>query len=516
MNGAKKTRILIVTLYQYGSFGSGILTDVLRAGGFTVYNIFFKRDKTNGMTLPSALEKSLFLGLVQEIKPDLIGFSTRSTFFTVAKELTGLVKNHSKAPVVWGGAHPIICPDESIRCADIVCTGEGEKPLLELANRIENGTDYRDITGLWVRENGNVIKNAQCALVDDLDALPLPDFENGINTFSIEDGQLLKGDPVFNDTLTHYNFMTGRGCPFSCNFCSNSVLRERFRNFGRFVRQRGVDNVIMELATVKSKFKNLRTISTNDEIFGYDAAWLGQFCKRYKSEIDLAFHCDIHPSYVTDEKIATLSRLGLKTISMGLQSCSENIRKNIFGRNTPDKMLLDAGKIFKKYGIFPSYDLILDNPLETEDDLNNTIKFIMTMPRPYRLNMYSLQYHPNTQLTNSFLEKGLITAADIDGNSLKGFTQWHVNLRSSNPDVNKLFFHRLLAMLAAFIRFSGKDPSKVIAPVPLWMVKFIYKHPIFRKHQFLTAWAAYLPPVTYGIGLLLQGDLAGILRRIRK
>jgi radical SAM superfamily enzyme YgiQ (UPF0313 family) len=510
----QKTKVALISLYHYGAFGTRILSDILRRDGHTVHNIFFKRDKTNEMAMPSDKEKHLLGALLKHIGPALIGISTRSTFFPVAKELTAQIKTQSAAPVIWGGAHPTICPEESIEHADIVCVGEGEIALKELACRIAEGKPYDEIFGLWVRTGQGIRKNEAAPLIENLDELPLPDFENCENTYVIEDGILENRDPVFNGALTHYNFMTGRGCPFHCDFCSNSALREVFRGKGRFVRQRGVSHVIAELKTVKDRFKNLSSISTNDEVFGLNERWLEEFCARYKAEIGIPFHCDIHPTCVTDKKIAMLAELGLKTVSMGIQSGSEEIRRAHYGRNTPDAMLLDAGKLFKKYRLFPSYDLIFDNPLETVEDLRKTFDFMSRMPRPFRLNMYSMQHHPRTLLTEKLLSKGFITRDEVDGVTLKGFYQWHVDLLSSKINPEMLFMHRLLVMMGSFVALSRKDPSKVIPLLPLPVIRFIASRKYLRTAPWSTAWAAYLPKLTYVIGLIIQADIRKLFDRI--
>ena len=51
---------------------------------------------------------------------------------------------------------PDICiEDENI---DLVCVGEGENALIDLCKKIETGQDYSDVTNLWVKKDGKIIK----------------------------------------------------------------------------------------------------------------------------------------------------------------------------------------------------------------------------------------------------------------------------------------------------------------------------------------------------------------------
>lgn len=507
--------MVLISLYHFGAFGARVLADVLKKNGHTVSMVFFKRDKTNEMALPTAKEYGLLKNLIKDLAPALVGVSTRSTFFPVARDLTAALRPEISAPVIWGGTHAIICPEECIRCADIVCTGEGEGPLPLLADAILNKKDYTHIPGLWVREPGGaVVRNEMCPVTEDLDGLPLPDFSDVSRSYVIEDDACANTEPLYNDSLTHYNFMTGRGCPFHCDFCSNSVFNSIFKGKGRRLRQRSVDNVIRELSNAKKAFRNLVSVSSNDELFGLDPEWLKEFAVRYEREIGLAFHCDIHPSYVTEEKIAVLSGMGLKTISMGIQNGNERIRLGVYGRNTPDEMILNAARLFKKYKIFPSYDLIFDNPLETADDLRKTLYFMLRLPGPFRLCTYSLQHHPKTALTEKLLSMGLITEKDVDGVSLKGFGQWHTRTDLKTAKKEIVFLQRLFLMLGSYISLSRKKPNLVVSVFPRWFIALLEKLPAFRDNLFLTDWVKYLPKAAFAAGLVLQLDLAGFFSRL--
>ena len=90
----------------------------------------------------------------------------------------------------WGLILDAICSGESatrlpspIRFEIVmVCVGEGEYPLLELANSMANGGVDYSIKNLWFKKGGELIKNPTRPLVD-LEKLPLWDkelFENEV------------------------------------------------------------------------------------------------------------------------------------------------------------------------------------------------------------------------------------------------------------------------------------------------------------------------------------------------
>ena len=63
---------------------------------------------------------------------DLIGITLMTNYFDGAVQVTERIKRDSDIPVIWGGIHPTIRPEESLKHADIVCVGDGEDAILEL------------------------------------------------------------------------------------------------------------------------------------------------------------------------------------------------------------------------------------------------------------------------------------------------------------------------------------------------------------------------------------------------
>ena len=52
-----------------------------------------------------------------------------------------------------------------------------------------------------------------------------------------------------------------------------------------------------------------------------------------------------------------------------------------------------------KLNLFVSYDIIVQNPYETENDKLQTIEVLLRTPRPFTLRLHNLRYYPGTELT---------------------------------------------------------------------------------------------------------------------
>ena len=85
-------------------------------------------------------------------QPDLIAFSAITNLYLPITRLAKKLKKVLDVPIIIGGIHPTSLPDETIKedCYDMVCLGEGEGPLAEVLQRLEEKQPYTDIKNLWV------------------------------------------------------------------------------------------------------------------------------------------------------------------------------------------------------------------------------------------------------------------------------------------------------------------------------------------------------------------------------
>src|SRR4030042_1731490 len=264
----KKSNIALIGLYDTDSFSICTLHATLKREAFNVSTIFFKRlSKDLTIIPPQDREISCLVRQVKELNPDIIGISVRTVLFQIASQITKAIKQESGALVVWGGVHPTIRPCQCLESADIVCVGEGEGPIVDLATRFSKGEGIDDIKNLCFKKNGAIIRNEIRPLVENLDSMPFPDY-------SSEDKYFLENGKVVPHRAHTNMIMTSRGCPFSCSFCCNSALRKIYDGKGRYVRRRSVDNVIDELIQAK-KTRNLKNVSFQDDVFTFDIEWLG-------------------------------------------------------------------------------------------------------------------------------------------------------------------------------------------------------------------------------------------------
>ena len=353
---------------------------------------------------------------------DLIGITLMTNFFDGAVQVTERIKKELKTPVIWGGVHPTIRPEESLEHADLVCVGDGEDALLELATKMAAHQDYSSIANIWMKADGRIIKNSVRPLKSDLDAYPVPDY-------SLEDHHVLVDGRVqpLTEELTRrfleqgtvsryvrktgYQTMTGRGCPHKCTYCINDAIKTIYGSDAN-LRWRSTGHVMEELLWVKKHMPYVGFIWISDDaFFARNVKALEGFCSEYKEKIGLPFSCLASPLTVSEEKMAMLVDAGLIYVQMGIQTGSAKVQE-LFNRKTmSNDKVMQAVRIINRYKekMFPpSYDFILDVPYETDQDVIESLKLIAQFPKPFQLQPFALVLYPGTKLHEMAKRDGMV------------------------------------------------------------------------------------------------------------
>lgn len=344
-------------------------------------------------------------------KPDAICFSAMSYEFKMAKDFANILKGHfNGCPVIFGGIHATADPESCLDIADIVVRGEGEDTLLALLQLFQNGTidNIDQVKSIVFKHNGRIVHTSNRGPIHDLNALPyprhLPD-----SMFVVHQGRIRSvKESIMYKRYARYQgvFLTitsSRGCPFSCNYCCNSLLKSLYGKSS--IRTRSVESVIDEIVKEIHDFDNVLYVNFQDDCFiTHSLDWIEEFSREYLKEVNIPFVVRSTPKHINKEKMMYLRKAGLRWLFMGLQTGSDRINREVYGRYATSDDFLKGAKIVSDLKISPWYDVILDNPYETEEDHLETINVLLRTPRPFQLGLFSLDYFPGTQLWQRVLK----------------------------------------------------------------------------------------------------------------
>ncbi len=289
-----------------------------------------------------------FLSRIVAERADIIGFSSISLYSKHVEIWAKWVKEVTKVPVIFGGVHPTLVPDECLKMEgiDFICVGEGEQALVDFCDNPTNLISPRP-------------------LMENLDDIPY-DYD----LFDLT--QLEWAQPHMRHKTAVV--MASRGCPFNCYYCSNHAIKKNYPNPEKYVRFMSVGKFIDHLKTLKEKYPHITDFTIIDDTFPLRKEWLRQFSERYKNEINIPFRCQARSDIMDEETVDLLGKAGCYRIMFGLEHGNPYMLKNVLNRplNIPKmKKVFDR---CKEWGMYISTYNMMGFPHETFPMTLDTIK----------------------------------------------------------------------------------------------------------------------------------------------
>lgn len=354
----------------------------------------------------TAREKELLGEFLRSRQLDLIGLSLYTVNFDLAREMTAWLRREAPGvPILWGGVHPTVKPDECVEAADIVCVGEGEQPIAEL---VRHWDAYRrgenpPIEGLWYRRGETIIQSPRPPLLTDLDSLPVPLYGHNeilVDYDRLDDKALC--DAEYLSRGTNLVVLTERGCPYACTFCIYSRLHGLYPGQPRF-RRRSVENVLAEVEDRVTRLGQ-RHIVFHDEILGMQKEWVREFAAKFKDRFGsrgVTFTGYVHPLTTDEESVRLLAEAGLTRTGIGLQSGSEYTARQLYRRYHHPEKVVALSHWIQKYKIpHVQVDLLVDNPYEREEHLRETLDLLLRLEPPFVVALIGLVIYQECKLAD--------------------------------------------------------------------------------------------------------------------
>jgi len=376
--------------YQHGV---GTLIAVLKRSGHDA-RLIYAHDE---MSEEEIVERA------RELGPGLAAISSVTNQYPRARRYAGWIKDALGLPVIIGGMHATLAADETITepCFDMLCVGEGEGAMVELADAMEAGRDFSGTANLWVKRGGEVIKNPVRPLIQDLDALPFVDRES------------FNFDEILRRQGGKCSMLSGRGCPYGCTYCANKGLSELYRGKGKYVRWRSVGHVLAEMRALLAEY-DVRKWRFNDDIFTLKREWFDEFCARYPKEFAQPFDINVHAETVDGGMLQTARAAGCDMVRVGVESGCERTRREIMGRPMSEERIVRVFAEAEAAGLETWAFNMVGLPGETKEDAEETYRLNERLC-PDHMQVSVFNPYPGTRLYQVAKERGVLTGETRDG-----------------------------------------------------------------------------------------------------
>lgn len=301
--------------------------------------------------------------VARDFEPDIVGYSvmtgSQRYYFDLNLQIRAAL-NGKGVFSIFGGPHPTFFPEMIEEPGvDGLCVGEGEGPIVDLANALGNGGIKPDIPNWWFKLDGEIVRNPVRPLVRDLGSLPHPDRE-----------LVYKKHEYLRDARIKH-FMGSRGCPYQCTYCFNHAYYQIYKRERRG-NQRPVDRIIDEVNWVRSQWPLEHVFFIDDLFIIYDD-WLEEFAEKWPRAVGLPFFCNVRADLLVrwPHKVDLLAKAGAYTVSMGIEAANDRIRTELLKRHMTREQIVQAGRLLHEAGIRTTATNILGLPgSRLEDDLD--------------------------------------------------------------------------------------------------------------------------------------------------
>lgn len=398
------------------SLGPLLLATILRDQGIESHILSFSRfgDHSN---FPAFLEEGI--RQICEKKPKILSCYTRSDCFHIMLKIAEAVKERIGCVVVFGGPQADIVAREiitEIPYVDYVCCGEGETTVYPLFSSILRGEPDLSVDGLVYRKDGHVYMNPRPALIEDLDALPMPDYSIFPENSCVRPAVAFPLD-------------VGRGCPFGCTYCSTKTF------WGRKYRLKSPKRIVEEMKFFYERF-GVKHFNFQHDMFTMNRELVKETCHLIK---ELPFRCKWNCSARLDcidrELIDIMADAGLHFMYLGIETGSPRMQR-LINKNLKLEKLPEMVSYLMEKNVEIATSFIFGFPEETEEDISQTLAVVMDLLRfkKVRVQMHRCGFLPGTALFDRYKDRLEPTTVYSDMTGSLGVAECK-DLLLSHPDL---------------------------------------------------------------------------------
>jgi anaerobic magnesium-protoporphyrin IX monomethyl ester cyclase len=272
-----------------------------------------------------------------------------------------------KALVVAGGPLPSCDPAAFTGDFDLVVKGEGEQAILDIVESQEQGKGYDNIPGVVYKKDGIAVFNSARQPNINLDAAAFPARDLFPNEKYVDYYRQKTG-------YATTSIMTSRGCPFSCEFCSNAV-------FGVSYRERSAASVVDEVEQALTFGYN--RIHFGDDVFTLRKERVMQVCEEImRRRLKFRWECLGRVDSIDKELVDAMKAAGCDRIFFGIESADDSVLK-LMNKKITVARARAAVETARDAGIRTGGFFILCYPGETDDTVLKTLRFATSLPLDY-------------------------------------------------------------------------------------------------------------------------------------
>ncbi len=351
---AEKTFVFVNLSVESGYYGAthGIayLVPIVRRNGF----------KVSVLQIVGDIGSEEFRRRIEGLNPSIVGYSCTSPQTRYLAKYSKAIEDLPDILQIAGGVGPTLDPEGVLArtCVDGVAIGEGEIPLDSLLKAVDQGGNIYSTEGFYWHRDGEIERNAIPQFISDLSQLDYPDY-------SVFDKHVVQ--PV-----SSLNLMLSRGCPYSCNYCSNKALRSVYPSAKGYFRVPSIEHSIHLLETMIKQYPETTYINFEDDLLIAKKQWFLSFAEAYRKRIRIPYRADVRTECIDEDILRALKDSGCDLVFLGLESGNEDLRKRVLNRHHSNEEIIEKARMVRNAGLKLFTFNMVGLPFETRQALRDT------------------------------------------------------------------------------------------------------------------------------------------------
>lgn len=303
---------------------------------------------------------------ITSFKPDIVGITCYVDTVQLSYRISSALKELLPDSIIAiGGYAPNYHAKEMLEeepTLDYALVGEGEYSFLELADKVENKENVKDIRGLAYRQGDQFIENERALHIENMDTLPFP-----------------ARDLLFQTTNNLTLISTSRGCVRSCYFCCGNDFWKKGNKYNW--RCRSVKNSVDEIEYLYREHgrNQIWIIDATFEDPGFNEERMMEFANEIINRgliISYMIFCRAtFYKQASDELMKALVKSGLVEVYIGTESGNDG-DLGVFGKRITVEDSINSMAFFKKHDVYPEIGFINFHPYSTLEGLLANIDFL--------------------------------------------------------------------------------------------------------------------------------------------
>ena len=299
---------------------------------------------------------------------DVVGLSLVAGYYPFRKllKISDAINAVPNRPYyILGGHGPSPEPEYFLRKskADFVVIGEGDITIVNLLDALEHHKPLKSVSGIAYLENNALLETERQSLILDIDSIPFPAW----GLIPMDYYALYRVGNVTTNTDRVVVVLSGRGCPFHCNFCYRMDEGSRIRS---------PENIIEEIQILKSDYY-MNFFLFQDELLMTSESRTETICNAFlRSNLSIKWGCNGRLNFATPSLMQLMKQAGCVFINYGIEAVDDDALRNM-NKALTVKQIISGIEATQAEGIYPGFNIIFGNIGENVDVLQKDVDFLL-------------------------------------------------------------------------------------------------------------------------------------------